>query len=111
MARQFIKDNPKRSRAELKVGLLENTKLDITEINSILDESGIKEPEREFSENQAKTIVQAIFDSNKGFWSSREKEKENTKKQIEQGVIQIGGNSVELTQQQIEKFLEILKTL
>ena len=110
-ARKFVADNPNASYAELKAGILENTKLDISEIDSILAERGVKKEEREFSDEQAKQIVQAIFDSNKGFFSKRATEKANAKTQIQQGVIKIGGNTIQLTDRQIKAFVQILETL
>lgn len=83
-ARIIIMDNPDASITELRNGIRENTNLNESEIKGIIDEfvsSGqIKET---LPEKLNISAAETIFNSVRSVWSSRSKEKEKAKNEID----------------------------
>lgn len=93
-AKQFIKDNPNATRAELSVALRANTKLTDGDINAVLDAAKVNEEKASIAGNEttiAIALVKSLGDVAKA------------KAYLESGgTIEVNGTKVQLSQRQID---------
>ena len=100
--KQFITDNPNASRAELKAELLARDN-SVSQINAELDAAGIIEEKAQFTNEQLGSIVVAMMKANTKLF--RGGEYERTKDQIEAGMLEVNGKTIELSERQKQDLL------
>jgi len=104
-ARELIDLNPDASYIELYNAIRENTKLEVSDVKSLLEEAG-KEPEKEaevyLSDKQLREIAMSLLISYGN--------KEDTIRAIEHGVINLNKKMVDISPEQQEKIKNIIET-
>lgn len=111
IARQLISDNPNASPDEIKSVLFERTKLNVSEINSLMGEGRIVKEDVKLTPEQNKNVAIATRKAMADFGLSGEEELQAAIEYIESGEITSNGKKVTLTNKQIEDIVNELNNL
>lgn len=109
-ADELINLNPEASKEELSVELRRKTKLDVSDIDVILEEAGYisKKDTPSLTEDNLKSVAIALVKKNAGFSADSKEGLTKAKEQIEGGTIKVNDKDVSLSKSQINRIKELM---
>ena len=107
-AADIISSNPNATREDMYLEITKNTDLNDTQINALLDTTGIREG---FTNEDLSDAATSLFSDYKGLFSSRKTEKENMindLKSTDEITLTVDGIDTVLTPKEKERFINIV---